>query len=194
MATGGAVFINLGLLVSVFGAFLGWTILCAEIPFLAAKEKIFPACFGLETQTGSSKGSLLITNGIIQVFLIIILFSESTYRTLFMMSSTASILPYLFAALFQLQLTRQTLSDSNKYEAGIGIFALLYTLWLCYAAGFSNWLYVSAIYLPSILVYLKACREYDYQKRFRKVDYGIIFLLFAAFWGGVYTIIGPVLN
>ena len=43
----GAIFINLGLVISVLGAWLGWTLLASEIPYLAAKDGVF--------QNGSQK-------------------------------------------------------------------------------------------------------------------------------------------
>ena len=41
----GATFINLGLIVSVLGAWLGWTLLASEIPYLAGKDKLFSKWF-----------------------------------------------------------------------------------------------------------------------------------------------------
>ncbi len=159
----GAVFINIGLLISVVGAFLGWTILCAEIPYAASKEGILPRIFGIENAAKSPMGSLLITNGIVQVFLIIVLVSEGTYRTVFLMSSTASILPYTFAALFQLQICKsKTLYGQNESKAKdvfVGVLALLYTGWLCYAAGLQNWINVIVIFIPVIFLYIWAKRE-----------------------------------
>ncbi|CAG0897396.1 unnamed protein product [Cyprideis torosa] len=160
----GATFINIGLLISVIGAFLGWMILCAEIPMVAAREGIFPRIFGLQNDAGSPKGSLLITAACIQGFLILLLFSEGTYRSILEMSSTASILPYLFAAVFQLKLFKGD-SGSTKLRL-LGLVALAYTLWLCFAAGFSNWLSVSLLYLPAVLIYWRACHDNQQQAHF----------------------------
>lgn len=38
----GKYIIAVGLLISVCGAFLSWTVLASEAPFLAAKDKMFP--------------------------------------------------------------------------------------------------------------------------------------------------------
>src|SRR5215510_7404184 len=44
----GAVFVSLGLLVSVLGAYLAWSLICAEVLFVAAKTKDMPSVFSRE--------------------------------------------------------------------------------------------------------------------------------------------------
>jgi arginine:ornithine antiporter/lysine permease len=42
----GSIFISVGLLVSVLGAYLAWSLICAEVMFAAAKSKDMPKIFG----------------------------------------------------------------------------------------------------------------------------------------------------
>ena len=49
----GAALINIGLVVSVGGAFLSWTLLCAEIPYTCGKDGTFPKWFAGENANGS---------------------------------------------------------------------------------------------------------------------------------------------
>src|SRR3546814_8914050 len=51
----GAVLIRLGLLVSVAGAFLSWTLFAAEIPSVAAGEGMMPKLFGKANAKGSPR-------------------------------------------------------------------------------------------------------------------------------------------
>ena len=37
----GATFVNIGLIISVLGAWLGWTLLAGELPFIVAKDGLF---------------------------------------------------------------------------------------------------------------------------------------------------------
>ena len=46
----GAVFVSIGLLVSVLGAYLAWSLICAEVLFTAAKTKDMPAVFARENK------------------------------------------------------------------------------------------------------------------------------------------------
>ena len=41
----GAVFVSVGLLVSVLGAYLAWALICAEVMFAAGKSKDMPKAF-----------------------------------------------------------------------------------------------------------------------------------------------------
>jgi amino acid transporter len=76
----GAALISIGLIVSVGGAFLSWTLLCAEIPYTCAHDGTFPKWFGKENANGSPANSLWATNLLIQAFLILSLFSKSAYQ------------------------------------------------------------------------------------------------------------------
>lgn len=49
----GAVLINLGLIISVLGAWLAWTLFAGELPLIAAREGVFPKWFGKENKNGA---------------------------------------------------------------------------------------------------------------------------------------------
>ncbi len=79
----GAALINIALIISVIGAFLSWTLLAAEIPFAAAKDGTMPKFLASESDRGVPWASLLITNLLVQAFLVVTLFAHSTYQALF---------------------------------------------------------------------------------------------------------------
>ncbi|NJR31311.1 amino acid permease [bacterium] len=58
----GSVLVRIGLVISVLGAFLSWTLFAAEIPYRAAQEGMLPAVFAAENANGSRPGRLWITN------------------------------------------------------------------------------------------------------------------------------------
>lgn len=64
----GAVFVNIGLIISVLGAWLGWTLLAGELPYVVAKNNLFPKWFAKENRNGAPINSLLITNILVQLF------------------------------------------------------------------------------------------------------------------------------
>lgn len=100
----GAIMINIALVVSVAGAFLSWTLLAAEIPYAAAKDGTMPKLFAEQNHTGVPSVSLLITNLLVQLFLIIALFAQSTYQALFFIASTAILVPYVFSGAYAAKL------------------------------------------------------------------------------------------
>lgn len=169
----GATLINLGLIVSLLGATLGWTLLAAEIPFVAAKDGVLPKLFAGENEKGSPKNSLWITNGLIQLFLVITLFSESTYQALYTIASAAILVPYLFSALYQLKLavTGEAYGpqESRGRDTFLGLVASVYALWLIYAAGLEYLLMCAILYAPGAFFYWKAKNEAG-QKAFRPFE------------------------
>jgi arginine:ornithine antiporter/lysine permease len=153
----GSVLVRIGLVVSVAGAFLSWTLFAAEIPYRAAREGMMPDVFATENEKGSPTGSLWITNILVQVFLIITLYSNSTYLALFYIASTAILVPYVFSGAYALKLA----VTGESYGAGegrgrdmlVGAIATVYGAWLVYAAGPNYLLMCALLYAPGILVY-----------------------------------------
>jgi arginine:ornithine antiporter / lysine permease len=169
----GAIIINLGLVVSLLGAFLGWTLLASEIPYVASKDGVLPKWLSKTNKNGSPSASLWLTNGLIQLFILLVLFAESTYQALYSMAGVAILLPYLFSALYQLKLAHTGESyesnENRNKDLVLGIIATLYALWLVYAAGLDYLLMVSVLYAPGIFFYLKARKEHG-EKPFKTYE------------------------
>ena len=160
----GAALVSLGLVVSVGGAFLSWTMLCAEIPFAAAKDGSFPRWFAKENAAGSPANSLWITNGLVQAFLIVTLVANSSYQFLYTIASVAILPPYVFSGAYALKLaiTGETYEGdraARTRDMVVGAIATLYGLWLCYAAQLSELLLATLLFAPATLVYIIARRE-----------------------------------
>lgn len=155
--------INLGLVISLLGAMLGWTLLAAELPYVAARDGIFPRWLGQENHNGSPSGSLWLTNGLIQLFIIIVLFSESTYQVAYSLASVAILLPYLFSAMYQIKLVwtgeGYAEGESRGKDLLLGIAAVLYAVWLVYAAGLDFLLMTAILYALGIFFYISARRK-----------------------------------
>jgi arginine:ornithine antiporter/lysine permease len=179
VGAGGAALINMGLIISLSGATLGWTLLAAEIPYVAAEDEVFPYFFSWENSNGSPVSSLWITNGLIQIFLLITLVSESTYQALYTIATAAILVPYLFSALYLLKLATSGETygrrESTAFDFIISLVASLYSLWLLYAAGLQYLLMCAILYAPGAIFYWQAKREVG-EKPFRPTE--ITFFLF----------------
>lgn len=162
----GATFINLGLIISVLGAWLGWTLLASEIPYLAGKTGLFPKWFAKENKNGAPINSLWMSNGLIQVFLLSFLFTEQAYNFAFSLASSAILIPYAFSAFYQLKYSLQTASLDRTKNIIIGIIASVYSIWMIYAAGISYLLLTMLLYVPGILVYRNIQKETNMKKIF----------------------------
>lgn len=153
----GSVLVRIGLVVSVAGAFLSWTLFAAEIPYRAAHEALMPDVFAQENENGSPSGSLWITNILAQLFLIVTLYSNSTYQTFFYIASTAILVPYVLSGAYALKLSLTgegyAAGEGRSWDLLTGLVATLYGVWLVYAVGLNYLLMVALLYAPGIAVY-----------------------------------------
>jgi arginine:ornithine antiporter/lysine permease len=160
----GAALISVGLIVSVGGAFLSWTLLSAEIPYTCAKDGTFPTWFAAENANGAPANSLWVTNGLIQLFLLLSFYSQNAYNFFYYIASVAILPPYVFSGAYALKLAvtgeaYERDGASRRRDMMIGAIATIYGLWLVYAAGLSYLMMCTVLFAPGILVYMRARRE-----------------------------------
>ena len=164
VGTWGAVLISIGLLVSVGGALLAWTLLAAETLFTPATGGVMPKFLSRENGNGVPANALWVTNGLVQLFLIITLVSNATYQALISLATSMILIPYLFSAVYA---TRVAIAGEN-YANGdsargrdmlIGALATIYCGWLLYAAGPKYLLLSALLYAPGVVLYGWAKRE-----------------------------------
>ncbi|NRD76456.1 arginine-ornithine antiporter [Bacillus sp. BRMEA1] len=152
----GAAFITLGLMISLLGALLGWTLFAAEVPYIAGKDGTFPKLFAKQNQNNVPRNSLIFTALLIQIFLLTLLVSKKPYNFAFSMASSAILVPYLFSALYQVKYSYQ---QKEIKQMIIGMIASLYSLWILYAAGISYLLLTAVLYALGIFVFIFAQKE-----------------------------------
>ena len=160
----GMVFVSIGLLVSVAGAYLSWVLLAAEILFTASRNDTMPRFLAHENAKGVPSNALWLTNLVVQAFLILTLFAEYAFTLALELTSSMILIPYFLVAGygFKLAWTRETY---DAYSAGLrgdlvrAAIAVAYTAGLVYAAGAMHLLLTAAIYGPGTILYLIARRE-----------------------------------
>lgn len=174
----GAAVVNLGLIISLLGAYLGWTLLAAELPYIAAKEKILPKFFAKENKNKVPVNALIVTNILVQIFLLTLLFSDKPYNFAFSLASSAILIPYLFSALYQV---KYSIEHKETKQIVIGVIASIYAVWLLYAAGISYLLLTAVLYAIGIIVFRTAQKEYGAEtfKRRSELVWSVIFDLSA---------------
>lgn len=160
----GAVFVSLGLLISVLGAYLSWVLLAAEILFSASKYETMPRFLSHENRNGVPSNALWLTNIVVQTFLILTLFTQYAFRLALELTSSMILVPYLLVAAygFKLAWSGETYDRdpaghrTDLIRAGI---ALIYTVGLIYAAGAKHLLLSAVIYGPGSILFIVARRE-----------------------------------
>lgn len=170
----GDVVIAAGLIVSVCGAYLSWTIMAAEVPFLAATHKAFPRLFARQNQNNAPSASLWLTNISVQVCLVLIWLTGSDYNTLLTIASEMILVPYFLVGAYLLKIATRP----AHYIVGIG--ACIYGLWLLYASGPMHLLLSVVLYAPGLLVFIYARRTHQLENALRRREMALIGLLLVA--------------
>ena len=164
----GATFIGIGLIVSVLGAYLAWTLMAAEVLSIAAKKGDMPKFLAKENAAGVPSTALLLTSALIQLVLITTLFSDDAFTFALSLCSHLSLLPYFLAAAFALKIVLAR--DTYEKEPGavgkdtlIAALALIYTFFLVFAAGIKFLLLGFIVYAPGTILYYMTRREQSKQ-------------------------------
>lgn len=190
----GAALVNVGVILSLAGALLGWTIIAADCPYSAAKQGVFMKVFAKSNKHGSPSFSLYLTNGIIQMFIIIGFFSASTYQAFYTLSTAMIMIPYLFSAAYYLKISAKGAGFEEGRGGSLGaarFFAFIgtvYGFWMLYSGGLDYVLITTLLYAPGIVIYYLGKKERG-EKVFNKSwEMGIAVALVLAAAASVYLI------
>jgi len=164
----GAVFVSVGLIVSVLGAYLAWQMIAAEVLFNAAKTDDMPRIFATENQNKVPATALWLSNGIVQLLVISTLFSEDAFTLMLKLASSMSLFPYLLVAGYALLISRRgetydTRPQERNRDLIIAGVATLYTVFMIFAGGMKFVLLSAIFYAPGTLLYFWARREQQKQ-------------------------------
>jgi len=192
----GGALISIGVIISVVGAWLAWTLFAMQIPYEAAKKKAFPAIFAKTNKHGVATWSLIITSAFIQIFFLIYLVSSAPYDLMVSLCSSMILVPYLFVAMFQL---RESVLDKTKKRVGqilIGVVATIYALWLLYAGGMDYLLTMMVLYAIGIPFYIWMQKEQGAKRVFRPAELVVaiavvavgLYALWWLIWGGGWNV------
>lgn len=179
----GAVFVSVGLLISVLGAYLAWSLICAEVLWSAAKPNDMPKVFATENENKVPAAALWLTNIIVQLFVISTYWSQDAFSLMLKMTSAMALIPYLLVAAYgyliaQRGETYEIRPQERNRDLIISGLAALYTLFMIYAGGLKFILLSAVLYAPGTILYLWARREQN-KTVFTPVEW-VIFIVAAA--------------
>lgn len=160
----GGIFVSIGLLISVLGAYLAWSLICAEVMFAAARNKDMPALFAKENANEVPANALWITNIIVQLLVASTYFSRDAFSLMLNLTSSMALIPYLLVAGYGLMLARRGESyevrpEERKRDVAFAVVAVIYTIFMIIAGGLSFVLLSAVLYAPGTALYVWARRE-----------------------------------
>ncbi len=161
----GRVFVSVGLLISVLGNYLSWSLLAAEVLHSAARDNTMPSVLARENARGVPAAALWLTNGLIQLFLLVTWFAEYAFILALKMTSAMTLVPYLMVAAYGLKLA----SSGNTYapeeaaqrRAGVacGAIATVYAASMLVFGGTKYLLLSALLYAPGTILFVMSRRE-----------------------------------
>jgi arginine:ornithine antiporter/lysine permease len=160
----GSAFISIGLIISVLGAYLAWSLMSAEVLFVAAKTKDMPRFLARSSDGDVPSAALLLSTILVQVILVVTLFSADAFNFALDLTAALSLVPYLFVAAYALKLgwTGETYgedSSKRRRETIVAVLATAYTIFLLWAAGPKFLLVSFIIYAPASILFVMNRRE-----------------------------------
>ena len=190
----GAVFVSIGLLVSVLGAYLAWSLICAEVLFAAAKTKDMPAVFSRENANKVPAAALWATNIVVQVIVITTYWSRDAFALMLNLTSAMNLIPFLLVAAYGLGLanrgeTYEGRPDERRRDLIIAALAMIYTAFLLYAGGMKFILLGAVLYAPGTALYFWARREQGKPVFVRPWDWLIFILAVIGAVAGIYALL-----
>jgi arginine:ornithine antiporter/lysine permease len=160
-------FISAGVIISVLGAYLAWTLMAAEVMYMPAHNEDFPEFLGRENRRGTPITALVVSSIAVQLLLLATFAISDALNFMLDLSASLALLPYFLAAAYALKLalTGETYDDDeagDRAKRRDGVFAgiaTVYTLFLFVAAGLKFVLLACLILGPAALLYVKARSE-----------------------------------
>jgi arginine:ornithine antiporter/lysine permease len=194
----GAVFISIGVLISVLGAYLAWSLICAEVLFAAAKSEDMPKLFAAQNGNRVPANALWLTNIVVSLFVISTYWSRDAFNFMLDMTSVTALLPYLLVAGYGILLARSGVGyEKTPGERGrdqvFAWIAAIYTLFMFIAAGLKYVLLVAVLFVPGTILYVWARREQKL-RLFTSVELIVFVVTLLAGLVGVYGLLTGIIT
>ena len=192
----GGWFISAGLIISVLGAYLAWTLMAAEVLFMAAQDGDMPAFLKKTNAKKVPSSALLLSACLTQVILLSTYFSENALDFALDLTAALALIPYFLCAAyaFKIAFKRDGYEDATKGERTkeiiIAAIASVYNLFLIWVAGLDLLPLCCIILAPVTLLFIYSRRKQG-KRVFSKGEIVLFVILIA---GLVFAIVGAVMG
>ena len=163
-AWGGA-FIRVGLIVSVLGAYLAWTLLAADVVYAAASDRDLPRHFARLNSRDVPEPAVFWTAVLITLILFAIQFVPNALDFTLDLTAALSLAPFALASGYALKIAWQrdgygdVPSGARTRELTVAAISTVYTLFLIWAAGYLFLLLACILLAPATALYVLARKE-----------------------------------
>lgn len=164
----GGAFISGGLVISIFGAWLSYTILASEAMQTMAEMKLLPSVFAKLNGHGAPTACLVTTGIMIQLLSIVMLFSEAAYQFAYSLCTASIVVSWSLAAAYMAKLGLASAPAERKRlgitprDIGLSIFACTFLVVAVLVSGVHQLLLCCIAYVPGFVFFARAQREYGF--------------------------------
>ena len=145
-----------GLMISLLVAWLSWTMLPVEATQQLAEQKLLPSWFGKLNKYHAPSNSLLITQLMIQIFIIITYFVANAYNVFIYMATAVIMICY---ALVGAYLFKIGLKEASVKNILIGFFTFAFQALALYLSGWQYVWLAMILYTIGFLLFIGAKKE-----------------------------------
>ncbi len=179
IGSAGSFIVQVGIMISVFGASLSWIILSVETMYASAREGVMPKALAKTNKKETPVNALLLTQIFTQVFLLSILSSafNETYLWAITIGTTMVLIPYLLSSLYAVKISFGDNREKNINRL-IAVLGTLYATYVIYAVGI-RYLFLSIIfYAVGAIVFLKG--RHEQKQKPKRWEWAFMLTLIAA--------------
>lgn len=171
----GATFVNVGIIIALLGCWLSWTMITAEVPYIASKDGVFPKFLTKKNKGDTPVASLLMSTIAMQLTMFIVLYSTNAWLLLVDITGLMILPPYAASTLFLLK----EIKDGKLKNIGVGkikiafvsaLVACIFTIWLLFSSKISLLLISTTIFAFGIIVYIHSQKEVGEKEIFTSKD------------------------
>lgn len=158
-------FVVVAVIVSLLGGWLAWTLVCAQVPYEAARVGVFPTPFLRLNSKGMPAYGLAVSSIIMQGFLILVVTANDVYMSALTITGMMILPAYLLSGMYLWKTTMHPVELGDPRRRKIlrfrftGICCTFYCLWMIYAGGLQVFMLTSVFYVVGIPFYVLARKE-----------------------------------
>lgn len=155
----GGAFIAGGLVISILGAWLSYTILASEAMRTMGDMQLLPKGFSKLNRHGAPTLSLMVTGTMIQLLSIVMLFSEAAYQFAYSLCTASIVISWSLASAYMVKLAAKGEVEGRGSALALSLFATVFLVVAVLLAGVDLLLLCCIAYIPGLVCYVAARRE-----------------------------------
>lgn len=183
----GAIIINIGVIISVVGAWVAWTIVNAEVPMTVAMDKVFPKALAKKLESGAAINSLILNAFIMQIIFLVAMFASNAFSKITDIATMMVLLPYIMSALYLIKLS---IEEKHVKHIIYGCIAILFSLYALSTAGFDGVAKIFIFYaLGIIFIFIRAKEQKEKLFKHKWELYTCLAVTIIGIISAIYTLI-----